>query len=166
MGLDRILQNIGKGWPEAVSAQSMCVLAVMRLAALLQSNARAALKPHDLSFFEFEVLSALRASPPPHELVPSELYDAILISSGGLTKILKALAERGFITRVARSGDRRRRPIALTAKGRRMVDKAMTSVQHADERSLQSAALVASDYEQLATLVAHAVRALEQAQKA
>ncbi len=161
MGLDHILQSMRTCWPEAVSAQSTCVLAVLRFATLLQTNARAALTPYGLSFFEFEVLSALRASSRPHEMVPSELYDAILISSGGLTKVLRSLEERGFIVRIARPGDRRRRPIALTAKGRGMAEKAMTSVQQADERKLHTTCLTEADYEQLASLITRALQGYE-----
>jgi len=161
MSVDHILEGMRRWWPQTVSPQSACVVTVQRFAALLQANARTALAPYELTFFEFEVLSALRASAPPHELLPSQLYDAILISSGGLTKVLKALEERGFVARGGPSGDRRRRPIALTKKGWRMAEKAMAAVQQADDRKLESASMTDADYERLAALTLRALRGFE-----
>lgn len=135
-----------ENWPEAATRQGAWVIMVQRLAALLQANARAALTPLELGFTEFEILAALRSSPPPHELVPSALYGAILISSGGLTKALKALETRGLIVRPLRPGDRRRRPIALTAEGRVLAEAAMRAVQRADSDRLQHAKLTKAEY--------------------
>jgi len=144
------LKNIKANWPEAATPQSACAIMVQRFAALLQANARSALAPHGLSFTEFETLATLRSSPTPHELNPTALYDALLISSGGLTKVLKSLEERGLVARPERLGDRRKRPIALTATGRRLAEAAMTSVQAADAAKLEGASFEEADYERLA----------------
>lgn len=141
-----IHQLIRANWPEAANQQGAWILMVQRLAALLQANARAALAPLNLTFTEFEILAALHSSPPPHELVPSALYDAIVISSGGLTKALKALESRGLIARPLRPGDRRRRPIALTTTGRKLAETAMRAVQRADTDRLKNAELTAAEH--------------------
>ena len=41
----------------------------------------------------------LRSVPSPYELTPTELYDAVLLSSGGMTKVLRRLETRGLVSR-------------------------------------------------------------------
>jgi DNA-binding MarR family transcriptional regulator len=77
---------------------------------------------------EFEVLITLRGVAPPYEMIPTELYPAILISSGGLTKVLNALQERGFVTRAEGTADKRSKPVRLTAKGRTLAERVMADV--------------------------------------
>ncbi|MCC2113728.1 MAG: MarR family transcriptional regulator [Hyphomicrobiales bacterium] len=156
-----IHQLIRDNWPDAATAQSAWILMIQRLAALLQANARAALAPLDLTFTEFEILAVLRSSAPPHELVPSALYNAILISSGGLTKALKALETRGLVARPLRSGDRRRRPIVLTAEGRNLAEAAMRAVQCADTDRLQYAELTKAEYTRLTETLSRALSSFD-----
>lgn len=155
------LRNIRTNWPAAATSPSACAILVQRFAALLQANARSALAPHGLSFTEFEILATLRSSPKPHELNPKTLYDAVLISSGGLTKVLKSLHERGLVARPVRPGDRRKRPIALTAKGRMAAEAAMASVQTADAARLEQSSFGAADYERLARLLGALITSFE-----
>lgn len=157
------LEAMQANWPDAVTPQSAYVIMVQRLAALLQENARLALAPHALSFTEFEILATLRSAPPPHELIPSALYDALLISSGGLTKVLKSLERRGLIARPQRDGDRRRRPVALTSDGRELAEAAMRSVQKADAERLRPSRQTDANYLQLAQLTKPVLSALEPA---
>lgn len=121
-----------RNWPEAATRAMAITLAVHRLSRLSQDIARAQIAPFDLTMTEFEVLSALRSWPAPHRATPSQLYDALLISSGGLTKVLKGLTERGLIDRPASEGDGRSRPIALTAAGRTLIAATMAAVQAAE----------------------------------
>ena len=161
MDFESILKNIRANWPEAATGQSACAIMVQRFAALLQANARLALAPYDLSFTEFEILATLRSSRRPHELNPTALYNALLISSGGLTKVLKSLEERNLVARPERSGDRRKRPIALTAKGRKIAEAAMASVQSADAARLAQSSFGETDYERLARLLGELLTSFE-----
>ncbi|MBF0131118.1 MAG: MarR family transcriptional regulator [Magnetococcales bacterium] len=86
---------------------------------------------HDLSPAEFDVLASLRRSPPPHELTPSQLQQALVITSGGLTKILHQLEVRGLITRSTASNDRRVKPVRLTDHAFPLVEQALQAIlQH------------------------------------
>jgi DNA-binding MarR family transcriptional regulator len=91
---------------------------------------------HDLSFMEFEVLITLRGVAPPYEMIPTELYPAILISSGGLTKVLNALQERGLITRAEGAADKRSKPVRLTAKGRTLAERVMAEVLDSGQKMI------------------------------
>jgi DNA-binding MarR family transcriptional regulator len=153
-----------ENWPEAVTPQSECAIKAQRLAALLQDWAQQSLAPFGLGFTEFEMLCALRAHPAPHRMLPSALYDALLISSGGLTKVLKGLEARGLVSRPAPCGDRRCRPVALTGDGRALVEAAMAEVQRADEARLRDTGLTGADYAALARLLGATLRGLEPAE--
>lgn len=82
-------------WPEAVTPIAHLMMRVYRVGGLIYANSMELAGAHALSSAEFEVLVTLRGVPAPHELMPTELYDAVLMSSGGLTKVLYGLERRG-----------------------------------------------------------------------
>ena len=71
---------------------------------------------------EFDVLATLRRSGPPYMLTPTRLYEATMISSGGMTNRLDRLEAAGLVERRPDSNDRRGKLIGLTASGRRLID--------------------------------------------
>src|ERR1700748_3052720 len=95
---DKLLALKKKHWPESVTPVGEMLVGVYRLHSLLGDSLAERIAAHGLSFMEFEVLITLRGAAPPHEMIPTELYPAILISSGGRPKGLKCLHERRFIT--------------------------------------------------------------------
>jgi len=84
-------------------------------------------------------LAALRSAPPPYELAPTELYSAVLISSGGLTKVLKALERRKLIGRVKDKNDRRSLRVRLMPAGKRLAEDSMAKILKADGDFLKGA---------------------------
>lgn len=54
---------------------------------------------------------------PDHRLSISELGGSLLLSSGGATRLVDRMAERGFVERVPDSSDRRVSWVSLTADG-------------------------------------------------
>ena len=127
-----MLDNMATNWPDASTEQAASTIAVQRLARQLERIATEALVPFDLTPAEFELLSALRALPAPQQLTPTALYDAMLISSGGLTKLLKGLEMRNLVVRIASETDRRSRLVALTPEGHALTEQAMAAVQRAE----------------------------------
>ncbi len=91
----------------------------------LLGRAMQVMERHGFTPSEFDVLASLRRSPPPHEMTPSQLQQALLITSGGLTKILQQLEGRGLIARSIASGDRRVKPVHLTGAAFPVVEAAM-----------------------------------------
>ena len=73
---------------------------------------------------EFDVLGTLLRSGPPYRLRPTELYRALMISSGGLTDRLNRLELAGLIRRGDSHGDARSLPVELTPEGRRRAEAA------------------------------------------
>ncbi|MDP3125505.1 MAG: MarR family winged helix-turn-helix transcriptional regulator, partial [Thiobacillus sp.] len=54
-----------------------------------------------------------------------QLQDSLLITSGGLTKVMLQLETRNLVIRSRHQTDQRVKPIKLTPAGKRLVEKAM-----------------------------------------
>jgi DNA-binding MarR family transcriptional regulator len=91
---------------------------------------------------EFDVLATLRRSGDPYMLSPTSLYEAMMISSGGMTNRLDRLERAGLIERRPDPNDRRGKLIALTAAGRRVIDETL-SRHVANEERLMSVLTIA-----------------------
>jgi DNA-binding MarR family transcriptional regulator len=108
-----------------VDTRGLSVLGRVRRIAL---QARVAVEPllaqHGIDGGGFDVLTALRAAPPPHRLRPTELYRALAISSGGLTARLNRLEVARMIRRPAATDDKRSVFVELSPKGRGLVEQA------------------------------------------
>jgi DNA-binding MarR family transcriptional regulator len=85
---------------------------------------------------EFDVLATLRRSGDPYMLSPTRLYEAAMISSGGMTNRIDRLERAGLVERRPDPNDRRGRLIALTDAGRRVVDETITRHVANEERLL------------------------------
>ncbi len=74
---------------------------------------------HDLIHSEVDVLAALYFNG--KLLSPTDLYATTVFSSGGMTKILKKLQQRGYISRQASKKDKRSMLVKLEQKGEKLV---------------------------------------------
>ena len=72
---------------------------------------------YDLLHSDIDVLAALYFTNENHSLSPTELYDATIFSSGGMTKVLKKLEDREFIKRDISKEDKRKSSVTLTQNG-------------------------------------------------
>ncbi len=95
-----------------------------RLATVLGERRVAVFARHGLRPHEFDVLAALRRSGRPFELTAGELAARTYVTSGTMTSRLDGLGGRGLITRAADREDGRLVRVALTARGREIVDAA------------------------------------------
>jgi DNA-binding MarR family transcriptional regulator len=116
-------------WRELRSDLDLRAMALIgrfgRVAGLLQREIGAELATHDLAIADFDVLAALRRSGPPHRLKPTTFYKTLMVTSGTVTNRLDRLEERGLIERLPDPDDRRGTLVALTAKGKALVDEAV-----------------------------------------
>ncbi len=71
---------------------------------------------------EFDVLAALRRSGRRYRLTPTDLSNALMVTSGGMTKRLSALENRGLIRREPDPNDGRSTTVSLTREGKRLVE--------------------------------------------
>lgn len=100
---------------------------------------------------EFDVLATLRRSGEPYMLSPTRLYEATMISSGGMTDRLDRLERARLIERRPDPRDRRGKLIALTEAGRRVIDETIGRHVANEERLL--AALTQAEQETLDALL-------------
>jgi DNA-binding MarR family transcriptional regulator len=114
---------------------------LFRTASLADAELANAIAPHDLQPGWFDLLAALRRSGAPFELTPTRLLRSTLLSSGGMTKRLDRLAEAGLVERRPDPSDRRSTLVALTAKGKAVVDEAVVTHLANEERILRSLSL-------------------------
>lgn len=80
------------------------------------------LKQHGLQPGEYDVLATLRRAGSPYELTPTQLFEVLMISSGGMTNRLDRLEEAGLIQRTPNPDDRRGLLVSLTHQGLRMIN--------------------------------------------
>ena len=107
-------------------------------------------REHGIDRGQGDVLFTLRRSGPPYRLSPSKLAQSTLVSTGTMTNRLDRLEALGLIERLPNPQDRRGMDVALTAKGREVVDVAVT--RHVAREQEMLAPLSARDREQLARL--------------
>jgi DNA-binding MarR family transcriptional regulator len=77
---------------------------------------------------ELDVLATLRNAPPPHRMTPSQIHDEVVITSGGLTKVMLQLEAKGLVSRSLSDGDQRVKPVSLTADGAQRIEQAMLEI--------------------------------------
>jgi len=114
---------------------------------------------HNLDTGEFDVLATLRRSGAPYRQRPTELYQSLMITSGGLTDRLNRLEKKGFIERVVSETDRRSALVQLTPAGLKTINAAFAEDMNLEADLLGS--LDTGERRQLATLLARLLSDLE-----
>ena len=94
---------------------------LMRAADSLRSRLEPILTSHGLTPAQFGVLEALLHKGPLNQL---DVGHKLLVSRGNVTVVARNLERDGLITRTIDDQDRRRTILTLTARGRRVVEKA------------------------------------------
>ncbi|SPH17106.1 HTH-type transcriptional regulator MhqR [Defluviimonas aquaemixtae] len=100
---------------------------------------------------EFDVLAALRRSGAPYELTPTQLYEVTMLSSGGMTARLDRLEKAGLVERRPNPEDRRGTLVALTDKGRDLIERALPA--HAANETRILSPLTREEQDQLSALM-------------
>ena len=127
-------------WPESVDLETTAlVFALNRAHEAARSHAKAVWARHGLTPAEFDVLATLRRSPPPCELTPSKLRASLVITSGGLTKVMRQLEARKLVARSQQRLDQRVKPVKLSPSGKRLVEKAMAELVSVSRTAIVSA---------------------------
>jgi len=113
-------------WSESHAPETApMIMYLHRAQGLSFAMARAVWTRYGLAPAEFDVLATLRNAPAPYELTPKQLQDSVLITSGGLTKVMLQLETRSLVIRSKHQTDQRVKPIKLTPAGKRLVEKVM-----------------------------------------
>lgn len=154
-----LFSRLAAHWPEKAGRIQAAAVLLYRARDLLLADLEQVLAEFGMRPADLDVLVALRTSPPPMQLTPTELYRSLLLSSGGLTKILYRLEDAGWVERPANPADGRSRLVQLTRRGKAQVEDVMESVI-AHERAWL-APLTEAEQVQLTTLLGKLVAGAE-----
>jgi DNA-binding MarR family transcriptional regulator len=130
--------------PDLDNAPQAVIGRLHRLANHLTEELLAVYGRFDLSEGEFDVLATLRRAGSPFERTPSELASSTMVTTGAMTKRLDRLERRRLVSRRQSDVDGRGRVIALTPRGRELIDEAFAA-HLANERRLLDEALSPTD---------------------
>jgi len=98
---------------------------LFRAVSLADARLAAGLTGYDLQPGWFDLLAALRRAGKPYQLNPTQLSQATMLSSAGMTKRLDRMAAAGLVERHPDPTDRRGTLVRLTPRGRRTIDAAL-----------------------------------------
>ncbi|WP_372492709.1 MarR family winged helix-turn-helix transcriptional regulator [Cellulomonas wangsupingiae] len=145
------LDLIGDAWrrerPDVDVRPQQVIGRLHRVAHHLTDELVAVYAQHGLTEGEFDVLATLRRVGPPYERSPGDLAAHTLVTSGGMTKRVDRLERAGLVARRVSDTDARARLVALTDRGREVIDAAFTD-HMANERRLLDA-LTPADADEL-----------------
>ena len=149
--VDRIVAQWRRERPELDVGPLALLGRLLRYARLADDALAEGVQPFGLQRGWFDLLAALRRAGAPYELNPTQLIEATLLSSGGMTKRLDRLAESGLVKRRPDPNDRRGTLVRLTPRGKATIDKALDAHVANEEELLGS--LSATDRRTLDSLL-------------
>jgi len=112
-------------FPEIDCSGKAVVGRVLHLHEVLLTAVNRSLAKHRLKYPSFAVLATLRVEGAPYRMSPKALLDSLILTSGGLSNLLRRLEKAGHIRRMADEQDGRGVIVELTEQGRRLVEPAM-----------------------------------------
>jgi len=91
-------------------------------------------KKYTLSNSEVDVMASLySAQETDNTLTPTKLYERLFFSSGGMTKVLKKLEQKGLIKRIDNKDDKRSKLVQLTQSGKEILKTSLADVIELEE---------------------------------
>ncbi|MBH0130318.1 MarR family winged helix-turn-helix transcriptional regulator [Salinibacterium sp. NK8237] len=147
--VDRIQEEWRRERPDIDVSPQGIIGRLHQVANRLTAELNLVFEQHGLGEGEFDVLASLRRAGAPFERAPGELAQHTMVTTGAMTKRLDRLTEAGLVIRRPTDGDGRRRTVALTERGRAVIDAAFAdhmaneqrligSIPEADRQALQS----------------------------
>ena len=134
---EELLHLFKENWPEGYSSAEEVMLRLYHASLRHTEELQRFLAPFDMTTIEFVTLRVLRREAPPHVMTPSALHETLVLSPGGMTKILKQLEAKGLVSRRADTADKRRNLVELTAHGCAAIETAQRAVRKLDFALLQ-----------------------------
>jgi DNA-binding MarR family transcriptional regulator len=138
LNIEQVIELCERNWPQENLEAGPTTVRIIRAGDIMLSIGRKRFEQFNLTPAEFDTLATLRKIGSPHEAKPSCLCKANLLSSGGLTKVLNNLEQRGLITRQPDSEDKRSRIVHLSPEGLALIEEAMAAVLETNEKVFSS----------------------------
>jgi DNA-binding MarR family transcriptional regulator len=146
---DSLYDDIEAAWleqrPDLDMATACTLLRLERVNQLHEKRLQEISKTVGLQTGELYVLLALRRSGKPYELRPTDLFRALLVTSGAMTKRVARLQKAGLILRVSANDDGRSELVRLTAKGLATADRGITEIAKVVEGVTEASGLTKAE---------------------
>ncbi|WP_454748645.1 MarR family winged helix-turn-helix transcriptional regulator [Ciceribacter selenitireducens] len=139
--VDQILAQWNRERPDLDVSAMGPLGRLARLRTHLSREIDSVLSAHGLNSSTFDVLATLRRSGEPFRLSPSDLMATMMVTSGTMTNRIDQLEKQGLVERLPNPDDRRGLIVALTPKGRALVDEAVTAHVANQERLMATLSL-------------------------
>jgi DNA-binding MarR family transcriptional regulator len=159
---DRLIGAIRRNWPDNASTATELLVRLFRLRDLVWSRSNARVRRAGLTWGEFEALAALTSGGPPFQMTPTEIARLMLVTSGGLAKILQSLEAKGLVRRAGNRADGRSCFIERTDAGARQIEELVGSLT-ADSERLFTSTLTTTEQKRLLGSLEKLTRAEEKA---
>ena len=134
--IDQLSEAWKREYPQLDASALPPLVRLARLSLLIESFQIQVLEPFELTPSDYSVLAALRRAGRPYALNPSQLYSRLERSSGGMTKILKRLEQRGLVQRAPDPEDGRGTVVSLTKEGLTVQDRVFHAFLNASQDAL------------------------------
>lgn len=157
--VDRLRAQWARELPDLDTSPMAVIGRARRITVRLRPDIEAVFARHGLDAGEFDVISTLLRSGEPWRLTPTELYQTLMISSGGLTARLNRLEAAGLIRRREAQADRRSLLVELTEVGRAKAEAAFREDMALERRLLGG--LNAAEQAELSRLLTRLALSLE-----
>ncbi len=137
------MQRWRREFPDLDCSGKAVVGRLLHLHELVLKAVNRTLARHRLKYPAYAVLATLRVEGAPFRMTPKALLETLILTSGGLSNLLRRLESAGLIRRFADETDGRGVIVELTEAGRRVVEPAMRD--HAETERRLVAALTADE---------------------
>ncbi|HEX4775852.1 MAG TPA: MarR family transcriptional regulator [Acidimicrobiia bacterium] len=114
-----VRDGVRREFPDLDADAAATLLTTVRAARHVAAWVQSTLKPLGLNDSDAVVLVALSLAGPPHAMTATRLNEALVVTSGGITRTVDRLAARRLVSRARDADDARRVQVTLTARGRR-----------------------------------------------
>ena len=120
----RIVREASQAWPGYEDSSLEVVLRILRAYHFIDQELVRGQVDYGVSPAEFGVLIELRLAGPPYKMTPTQLYNRLLVTSGGITGRIDRLEKRGLLCRSPDPEDRRSILVELTESGHELIEVA------------------------------------------
>ncbi|HWK43204.1 MAG TPA: MarR family transcriptional regulator [Stellaceae bacterium] len=128
------MRRWAREFPDIDCSGKAVVGRLLHLHEVILKSVNRTLAKHRLKYPAYAVLATLRVEGAPYRMSPKALLDSLILTSGGLSNLLRKLEDTGHIQRMADETDGRGVIVELTEKGRRVVEPAMRDHAETERR--------------------------------
>src|SRR6218665_3032379 len=116
------IADVGIGYwqkerPELDTSGKAITGRILRLSEMFMSAMNANLTRFGVKYSSYAIVATLRAFGPPYRMSPTQLQNTLMITSGGVSNLIRKVESQGYIRRLVDPNDGRGTIVELTDEG-------------------------------------------------